>query len=313
MNKNYERCTRCNRRKLLTTGCLRKWLKPMECKHLQRTIDNKRDYNDTDIVSCVFLTERMPPPNTNKFMKFWKNKLFITGSVRSLQRYFTNKVGGSEFIRNLNKANEPSTSSDKRISSAAISDHRCEVEPYKQSSQVKCLHSDSHSVLRGHDKHSSAESCAIYCQLAKHGWYWGGITSSEAEELLAGQHDNVFLVRDSNSSRHLLCVSFRCVGRTLHARLRHANGLFSLNDETFVPANRISEHCATVDVASHLFERPVRLARPLNRFAKLDSLQMICRFVIRQTVNANAIHQLPLPPNLISYISLGSDYISPHS
>lgn len=99
----------------------------------------------------------------------------------------------------------------------------------------------------------------------RHGWYWGGITSSEAEELLAGQHDNVFLVRDSCDLRHILCVSFRCVGRTLHARLRHANGLFSLNNETFVPANRISEHCATVDVKSNLFEMPVKLARPLNR------------------------------------------------
>lgn len=100
----------------------------------------------------------------------------------------------------------------------------------------------------------------------RHGWYWGGITSSEAEKLLAGQHDNVFLVRDSYDSRHILCVSFRCVGRTLHARLRHANGLFSLNNETYVPANRISEHCATVAVQSTMFEMPVKLARPLNRY-----------------------------------------------
>ncbi|CAD0200741.1 unnamed protein product [Chrysodeixis includens] len=152
---------------------------------------------------------------------------------------------------------------------------------------------------------------APYIASSRHGWYWGGITSSEAEELLAGQHDNVFLVRDSCDSRHILCVSFRCVGRTLHARLRHANGLFSLNNETFVPANRISEHCAAVDVKSNLFEMPVKLARPLNRFAKLDSLQMICRFVIRQTVSAHVWSKLPLPPNLISYVSIGSDYIVP--
>lgn len=110
-----------------------------------------------------------------------------------------------------------------------------------------------------------AHSCTHKFVYFRHGWYWGSVTSSEAEELLAGQHDNVFLVRDSNDSRHILCVSFRCVGRTLHARLRHANGLFSLNNETFVPANRISEHCSAVDVKSHLFEMPVKLARPLNR------------------------------------------------
>ncbi|CAG9561100.1 unnamed protein product [Danaus chrysippus] len=306
MNKNYERCTHCNRRKWLATGCLRKWLKPMECKHLQRSIDSKRDFSNTDIVNCVFLPDRKPPSNTNKFIKFWKNKLFITGSVRSLQRYFGNKNRDGEFMCNFNKAADPCTSRQiitvtNEVKKDILADHIT----------MECKHSDGHSVLRGHHQHVSVESCAIYCQLSKHGWYWGGITSSEAEELLAGQHDNVFLVRDSYDSRHILCVSFRCVGRTLHARLRHANGLFSLNNETFVPANRISEHCATVDVKSNLFEMPVKLARPLNRFAKLDSLQKICRFVIRQTVADNLWDKLPLPPNLIYYVSCGSDYIAP--
>ncbi|CAG9793793.1 unnamed protein product [Diatraea saccharalis] len=309
MNKNYERCTHCNRKKWLTTGCLRKWLKPMECKHPQRTIDNKRDYNNTDIVNCVFLPDRKSPVNSNKLVKFWKNKLFITGSVRSLQRYFGNKSNGNEYMCNLNKRNYPSTSSEKRIIAHSNSELKEIVVTKKE--MIKCHHADGHLVLRGHHQHTSLETCAIYCQLYKHGWYWGGITSSEAEELLAGQHDNVFLVRDSYDSRHILCVSFRCVGRTLHARLRHANGLFSLNNETFVPVNRISEHCAAVDVKSNLFEMPVKLARPLNRFARLDSLQMICRFVIRQTVTANDWSKLPLPPNLISYVAQGSDYIVP--
>lgn len=306
MNKNYERCSHCNRRKWLATGCLRKWLKPnaLECKHLQRNIDNKRDFTNTDIVNSVFLPDRKPSSNTNKFVKFWKSKLFITGSVRSLQRYFGNKYNGDEYMCNTNKNNIFSTSTDKKVAFV--------VENKKDESEqsAKCQHShEGHSVLRGHHQHSSIETCAIYCQLSKHGWYWGGITSSEAEELLAGQHDNVFLVRDSYDSRHILCVSFRCVGRTLHARLRHANGLFSLNNETFVPANRISEHCAAVDVKSNLFEMPVKLARPMNRFAKLNTLQMICRFVIRQTVSANVWHQLPLPVDLITYVSMGSDYI----
>lgn len=308
MNKNYERCTHCNRRKWLTTGCLRKWIKPMECKHFQRTIDNKRDFSNTEI-NCVFLPERKPPMNTNKFVKFWKNKLFITGSVRSLQRYFGNKTGGEHICNFNNKNNYPSSSTDKYLGSHNNCENKKDLEVSKQT--MKCQHSEGHSVLRGHHQHASVETCAIYCQLSKHGWYWGGITSSEAEELLAGQHDNVFLVRDSFDSRHILCVSFRCVGRTLHARLRHANGLFSLNNETFVPANRISEHCAAVDVRSNLFEMPVKLARPLNRFARLDSLQMICRFVIRQTVSASVWEKLPLPPNLILYVSLGSDYIVP--
>ncbi|XP_041987541.1 suppressor of cytokine signaling 5-like [Aricia agestis] len=307
MNKNYERCAHCNRRKWLSSGCLRKWLKPMECKHSQRNIDSKRDLNDVDIVNCTFMPERKPM--ANKFVKFWKNKLFITGSVRSLQKYFGNKNSGSEYYYNFNKP-DASACSTKHYN-ADKKDINNEYELENQYNIVKYHHADGHSVLRGHHQHTSIESCALYCQLAKQGWYWGGITKTEAEELLAGQHDNVFLVRDSYDSRHILCVSFRCVGRTLHARLRHADGLFSLNNETFVPPNRISEHCATVDVKSQLFEMPVKLARPLNRFAKLDSLQKICRFVIRQTVSEGLWDKLPLPPNLISYVSLGSDYITP--
>lgn len=120
---------------------------------------------------------------------------------------------------------------------------------------------------------------AIIFVYFSHGWYWGGITSSEAEELLAGQHDNVFLVRDSYDSRHILCISFRCVGRTLHARLLHANGLFSLDNETFVPAYRLSEHCSAVNVKTNLFEMPVKLARPLNRYLFVGTISYYNYFI----------------------------------
>lgn len=305
MNISYERCSYCNRRKWLTSGCLRKWIKPnsMECKHLQRSIDKNKDTN-IDIVDAILMPEPNSSLNTNKFVKLWKSKFFITTSVRSLQRYF-GKSRGADSICKLNKSNDPTSAFETRYGIGIEIKHT--LRPI-----MKCQHSkEGHSVLRSHHQHASLESCAIYCQLYNHGWYWGGITSSEAEELLAGQHDNVFLVRDSYDSRHILCISFRCVGRTLHARLLHANGLFSLDNETFVPAYRLSEHCSAVNVKTNLFEMPVKLARPLNRFAKLDSLQKICRFVIRQTGSSNTWAKLPLPPNLISYISMGSDYIIP--
>lgn len=165
MNKNYERCTYCNRRKWLSSGCLRKWLKPMECKHLQRTIDNKRDFNNAEIVNCVFLPERMAPVNTNKFVKFWKNKLFLTGSVRSLQRYFGSKNSGGEYLCGLTKRNHPSTSSEKYLIARSEYDFKEVLEPKNE--LVKCQHSEGHLVLRGHQHHTSLETCAIYCQLSK--------------------------------------------------------------------------------------------------------------------------------------------------
>lgn len=167
MNKNYERCQHCNRRKWLATGCLRKWLKPngLECKHLQRSIDNKRDFNNTDIVNSVFLSDCKPSANTNKFVKFWKNKLFITGSVRSLQRYFVNKNNGEEYMCTTNKSNNNSTSIDKKI--AFVTGYENKKDESKH--PTKCQHShEGHSVLRGHHQHSSIETCAIYCQLSKY-------------------------------------------------------------------------------------------------------------------------------------------------
>lgn len=165
MNKNYERCTHCNRRKWLVTGCLRKWLKLPECKHLQRTVDNKRDYNNTDIVNGVFLSDRMFPMNTNKFVKFWKKKLFLTGNVRALQRFFGSKDNNEEPMCSLSKCTEASTSSDKKI----VIDSGCDTNKDGQLNKqlVKCEHADGHSVLRGHHQHVSPETCAIYCQLSK--------------------------------------------------------------------------------------------------------------------------------------------------
>lgn len=165
MNKNYERCTYCNRRKWLTSGCLRKWLKPMECKHFQRSIDSKRDFNNTDIVNCVVLPDCKTSLNTNKFVKFWKNKFFMTGSVRSLQRYFSNKNNGGEYICSFNKTSDPSTSTDKRTVFNPSFDTKKDSSSDKIT--IKCQHSEGHSVLRGHHQHASMETCAIYCQLSK--------------------------------------------------------------------------------------------------------------------------------------------------
>lgn len=164
MNKNYERCTHCNRRKWLATGCLRKWLKPMECKHLQRTIDTKRDFSNTNLVNSAILPERKSPVNTNKFVKFWKNKLLITGSVRSLQRYFGNKNTSEEYLCNYNKRTDVSTSSEKQIIHLKSESKK---DTDLENIHMKCQHSDGHSVLRGHHQHASVESCAIYCQLSK--------------------------------------------------------------------------------------------------------------------------------------------------
>lgn len=165
MNKNYERCTRCNRRKLLTTGCLRKWLKPIECKHVQRSVDNNRNFNNTDIDNCKLLPECKTTIKANKFVKFWKSKLVINGSVRSLQRYFSNKISSNECVYTSNLNHEPSTSSEHK--NLTIADTESHGMDCRKIDLVKCQHL-GYSVLRGHYQHASDASCDIYCQLSKY-------------------------------------------------------------------------------------------------------------------------------------------------
>ena len=146
-------------------------------------------------------------------------------------------------------------------------------------------------------------------KLRGHGWYWGPITRLEAEEKLANQIDGTFLVRDSSDDRYLLSLSFRSYGRTLHTRIEHCNGIFSLYTQTesegYSSIVDLIEHSVT-DSQTGIFcysrartpgslSFPVRLTRPVSRFAQVRSLQYLCRFLIRQFTRVDHIQQLPLP------------------
>ena len=47
---------------------------------------------------------------------------------------------------------------------------------------------------------------------------------------------------------------------------------------------------------------PVRLTRPINRFYEVSSLQHLCRFIIRQKIDAKSTNELPLPEKLKKYV-----------
>jgi len=155
--------------------------------------------------------------------------------------------------------------------------------------------------------------------LAQHGWYWGPITRQEAEEILCGQADGTFLVRDSSNDRYLLSVSFRSQGRTLHTRIEYGNGNFSFfgfpeaESDSFGSVVELincsvqrsqnnSVFCFSRARTYHSVAIPVRLSIPMSRFMSVQSLQHRCRFVIRQHTRFDLIRELPLPKLLHNYL-----------
>ncbi len=149
-------------------------------------------------------------------------------------------------------------------------------------------------------------------KLPRQPWYWGPLTQAQAEEKLSTLPDGNFLVRDSSDERYLPSLSFNSHGRTLHTRIEHRNGLFSLNDSDGHTSIVELIECAVKESRSGVYgymrdalgvqSFPARLTDWVSRFTEMRSLQHLCRFLIREVYPRHHIQMLPLPKKIKEYI-----------
>ncbi|XP_061924674.1 suppressor of cytokine signaling 4 [Entelurus aequoreus] len=133
--------------------------------------------------------------------------------------------------------------------------------------------------------------------------YWGVLNRFEAEELLEGQPEGTFLLRDSAQDEFLFSVSFRRYSRSLHARIEQNGKRFSfdVHDPCMyrdASVTGLLRHYS--DPATCLFFEPL-LSQPLPRTFPF-SLQHLCRAVVCSRTTYQGIESLPLPPQLRDYL-----------
>lgn len=133
--------------------------------------------------------------------------------------------------------------------------------------------------------------------------YWGVLNRFEAEDLLEGQPEGTFLLRDSAQDEFLFSVSFRRYSRSLHARIEQNGKRFSFDvrDPCMYRDPSVTgllRHYSDPDTC--LFFEPL-LSRPLPRTFPF-SLQHLCRAVICSCTTYQGINSLPLPPQLRDYL-----------
>ncbi|EDO37051.1 predicted protein, partial [Nematostella vectensis] len=169
---------------------------------------------------------------------------------------------------------------------------------------------DSQSVNTNADNNTVRRLSSSLKTLSNCGWYWGPMSSKEAEKELYNQPDGCFLVRDSENDYHLLSVSFRSKGATCHTRLIYNKGKFSFFQdemgkdsayELIMHAMEASQDGILCNSRGHNRNTicyPVRLQVPISRFNTVPPLQFLCRFVIRQNIRCDQLDQLPLPKQI---------------
>ena len=146
------------------------------------------------------------------------------------------------------------------------------------------------------------------------GWYWGDLSSQQANDILKTAQDGSFIVRDSNDACHLFTLSMKANNLVISVRVAFSRGQFKLDSchQEDCPAFK-----SVVDLIDYYLEDqsnkfyvtvpevgefPVSLKHPI--WKEVPTLQHLCRKSIVQCCRTSQrLKLLPLPQHLIRYLS----------
>lgn len=156
--------------------------------------------------------------------------------------------------------------------------------------------------------------------LPTEGYYYGGISVSEAEGMLKEEPNGAFLVRDSSDSHSnsdLFTITFKIQNRFGSVRVDYAKGYFSLSLQdpglplfhTMMDLVSYCQHRSTVlklpvcVLTGHQHNQDVHLylTKPVCRHHKMHSLLYLCRESIHHIVTKDVLDKLGLPKRLVGF------------
>ncbi|XP_063071532.1 cytokine-inducible SH2-containing protein [Engraulis encrasicolus] len=96
-------------------------------------------------------------------------------------------------------------------------------------STPSCLHSAPPQWDPRKDLRAIAST---FCYLETSGWYWGGMTASDAQAVLQAASEGTFLVRDSSHPLYMLTLSVRTKRGPTNVRIEYSCGRFRLDSSS---------------------------------------------------------------------------------
>ncbi|CAI8008621.1 Suppressor of cytokine signaling 2 [Geodia barretti] len=153
----------------------------------------------------------------------------------------------------------------------------------------------------------------ILSQLKMCGWYWGDLSSDEAEDVLRNTQEGSFILRDSSDACHLFTLSLKAHNLVVSVRVAFSRGQFKLDSLHQEDSPGFDNMVDLVDYYLADKKRRFYVAVPdMEEFAvsllhpvwkEVPTLQHLCRrCIVQRCRTSDALDSLPLPLHLIGFL-----------